>query len=112
MNPGGSPEADQHVARYVEDLTARAEVQVEPQKSIKLYIRSAELVFRQACIYRGEGDAEKAYVLFLKYSKYGGHLAGISDAWAVWCCGRSRGTPSTGPAWTWWGPSEQYGLAW
>lgn len=56
------------VADYLESLNKLAIVEVDPSKGFKLYTRSADMVFRQACIYRSEGDIEKAYILFLKYS--------------------------------------------
>lgn len=41
-----------------------------PHINIKHYFRSAELLLRQARVYRTEGDLENAYVLYLKYTKY------------------------------------------
>lgn len=58
------------VARYLAALHEMAEVSVDSSKPIRLYVRSAESVFKQACIYRSENDLEKAFILFLKYSKY------------------------------------------
>lgn len=58
------------VARYLDALHEMAEVSVDVSKPIRLYVRSAESVFKQACIYRSENDLEKAFILFLKYSKY------------------------------------------
>ncbi|KAJ8652193.1 hypothetical protein O0I10_012204 [Lichtheimia ornata] len=42
-----------------------------PHINIKHYFRSAELLLRQARVYRTEGDLENAYVLYLKYTNLG-----------------------------------------
>lgn len=63
---------EQRQAQYLETLHKLAEVPFDVSKPIKLYIRSAETVFKQACIYHNEGDLEKAFILYLKYSKYTG----------------------------------------
>ncbi|CDS10782.1 hypothetical protein LRAMOSA11268 [Lichtheimia ramosa] len=42
-----------------------------PHINIKHYFRSAELLLRQARVYRNEGDLENAYVLYLKYTNLG-----------------------------------------
>ena len=49
-----------------------------PHINIKHYFRSAELLLRQARVYRNEGDLENAYVLYLKYTKYYFSLLSLS----------------------------------
>lgn len=51
------------------DLAKLASISVDPNISIRLYFRSADLLFKQACIYKLEHDWEHAYVLYMKYTK-------------------------------------------
>lgn len=61
--------SDERLAAYLETLHAAAEVPLDTSRPIRFYVRSADSVFKQACIYKSEGDLEKAFILFLKYSK-------------------------------------------
>lgn len=64
-----SSEAGQ--AKYLNALHEMAEVpSLEVTKPIKIYARSANTVYQQAQIYQVENDLEKAFILYLKYSKY------------------------------------------
>lgn len=63
-------DGDARMAAYLERLHELAEVSIDLGKPLRLYIRSAETVYRQACIYKNEDDLEKSFILFLKYSKY------------------------------------------
>lgn len=53
---------------YLQKLNASSEVSIQLNKPLLWYIRSAETLYKQAAIYRREGDLEKAYILFMKYS--------------------------------------------
>lgn len=55
--------------RSTKDLADLAQVNVDPSKPIRYYLRSAELLIKQARIYRNEGDLEHAYFLYMKYTK-------------------------------------------
>ena len=55
--------------RSTAELSEQAVVSVEPNLSIRLYFRSAELLLRQARIYQLENDLERAYVQYMKYTK-------------------------------------------
>ncbi len=61
---------EEALSHYLDALHEMAEVTIDTNKPIRLYIRSAETVYRQACVYRSEKDLEKSFILFLKYSKY------------------------------------------
>lgn len=52
------------------ELNKLASVSVDQSIPIRLYFRSADLLIKQAHIYRSEGDLEQAYVLYMKYTKY------------------------------------------
>jgi ubiquitin carboxyl-terminal hydrolase-like protein len=56
------------VVTYLQRLNAVSEVSIQLNKPLLWYIRSAETLYKQAAIYRREGDLEKAYILFMKYS--------------------------------------------
>lgn len=51
------------------ELEKLATIPVDPNISIRLYFRSAALLFRQANIYKLEHDWEHAYILYMKYTK-------------------------------------------
>ncbi|ORZ03422.1 hypothetical protein BCR43DRAFT_510478 [Syncephalastrum racemosum] len=57
--------------RSTKDLADLAQVEVDPSKPIRYYLRSAELLIKQARIYRNEGDLEHAYFLYMKYTNLG-----------------------------------------
>lgn len=58
-------------SRYLNALHETAHMPLlDPNKPIRLYVRSANTLFHQAQIYQVENDLEKAFILFLKYSKY------------------------------------------
>jgi hypothetical protein len=61
---------EERAKNYLETLHKLAEVPIDNSKAFRLYTRSAESVYKQARIYRAEGDFEKSFILFLKYSKY------------------------------------------
>ncbi|KAG2192298.1 hypothetical protein INT47_008235 [Mucor saturninus] len=46
-------------------------IPVDPNISIRLYFRSADLLFKQAHIYKLEHDWEHAYVLYMKFTNLG-----------------------------------------
>lgn len=71
---------EERVAAYLNTLHQAAEVPFDVARPIRFYVRSADSVFKQACIYKAEGDLEKAFILFLKYSKY---VATTSDAYQL-----------------------------
>ena len=62
--------SEERLEHYLQSLHRAAEVTSDSSRPIRFYTRSADSVFRQACIYKSEGDLEKAFILFLKYSKY------------------------------------------
>lgn len=51
------------------ELAKQATVQVDPNTPIRLYFRSADLLLRQARVYKLEQDWDHAYVLYMKYTK-------------------------------------------
>jgi STAM-binding protein len=51
------------------ELGKQATISVDPNISIRLYFRSADLLLRQARVYKLEQDWEHAYVLYMKYTK-------------------------------------------
>ncbi|KAJ3287039.1 hypothetical protein HK104_008778 [Borealophlyctis nickersoniae] len=53
----------------LQELHRRANVQLDPRKPLKMYIRSTELLYKQARIYFEEQNLEMAYTMFLKVSK-------------------------------------------
>lgn len=70
-DPSSIDEVDEQrkLEAYLDNLHQMAEVPLDSSKPIRLYARSADSVFKQACIYRNEQDLEKSFVLFLKFSK-------------------------------------------
>lgn len=56
------------VLDYLQKLNTSSEVSIQLNKPLLWYIRSAETLYKQAAIYKREGDLEKAYILFMKYS--------------------------------------------
>lgn len=64
------------VEEYILKLYDQAEIlHIDPNKPVRMYVNSADTVFRQAAIYHREGDLERAFVLFIKYTKM--HLKGL-----------------------------------
>lgn len=61
--------SDDRLASYLANLHAAAEVPFDASRPIRFYVRAADSVFKQACIYKSEGDLEKSFILFLKFSK-------------------------------------------
>jgi hypothetical protein len=51
------------------ELGKQAVISVDPNIPIRLYFRSADLLLRQARVYKLEQDWERAYVLYMKYTK-------------------------------------------
>lgn len=66
--PEGAADLHAQVSQYFARLNEAADVGVDFTKPIRWYIRSAELVYKQACIYKRENDLERAYILFMKFS--------------------------------------------
>ena len=62
--------AETATIKYIEHITGLADITLDRSRNIKLYIHSTDSVYKQACIYRGEGNHEKCYILFLKFIKY------------------------------------------
>ncbi|KAI8972275.1 hypothetical protein BDB01DRAFT_474916 [Pilobolus umbonatus] len=54
--------------RSTTELNEQANLNIDPNIPIRLYIRSAALILRQAKVYELEHDLEKAYILYMKYS--------------------------------------------
>jgi STAM-binding protein len=57
------------IPRSTTELERQAAITVEPTISIRLYFRSADLLLKQARVYKLEQDFEHAYVLYMKYTK-------------------------------------------
>ncbi|KAI9280673.1 hypothetical protein BY458DRAFT_288686 [Sporodiniella umbellata] len=57
--------------RSTEELERLSNISVDPNIPVKLYFRSAELLLKQARIYRLENDLEHAYLLYMKYTNLG-----------------------------------------
>lgn len=55
--------------RSTTELGKQAAISVDPNIPIRLYFRSADLLLRQARVYKLEQDWEHAYVLYMKYTK-------------------------------------------
>ncbi|GAN08846.1 endosome-associated ubiquitin isopeptidase [Mucor ambiguus] len=53
------------------ELGKQAVISVDPNIPIRLYFRSADLLLKQARVYRLENDLEHAYVLYMKYTNLG-----------------------------------------
>ena len=64
------------VAQRLKAIHTKGLVDMDPSKSLKvkwltkLYLRSLELLFRQATIYLEKKHYLNAYILFLKYTEY------------------------------------------
>ncbi|KAJ2997990.1 hypothetical protein HDV02_004992 [Globomyces sp. JEL0801] len=52
----------------IKQLNKNAEINIDHSKNLILYLRSADMLFKQANIYYLELDYKRAYVLYLKYS--------------------------------------------
>jgi STAM-binding protein len=57
------------IPRSPTELEKQATVAVDPNLSIRLYFRSADLLLKQARVYKLEQDFEHAYILYMKYTK-------------------------------------------
>lgn len=57
--------------RSTTELGKQAVISVDPNIPIRLYFRSADLLLRQARVYKLEQDLEHAYVLYMKYTNLG-----------------------------------------
>ncbi|KAL9550327.1 hypothetical protein PS6_005600 [Mucor atramentarius] len=53
------------------ELGKQAVISVDPNIPIRLYFRSADLLLKQARVYKLEHDLEHAYVLYMKYTNLG-----------------------------------------
>ncbi|KAG0176420.1 hypothetical protein DFQ29_006168 [Apophysomyces sp. BC1021] len=53
------------------ELNKLATIQVDSSTPIRLYFRSADLLIKQARVYKAEGDFQHAYVLYMKYTNLG-----------------------------------------
>lgn len=51
------------------ELGRQATISVDPNIPIRLYFRSADLLLKQARVYKLENDLEHAYMLYMKYTK-------------------------------------------
>lgn len=67
------------------ELNKLASVSVDQSIPIRLYFRSADLLIKQARIYRSEGDLEQAYVLYMKYTKYATNIGTSFKEKYLWC---------------------------
>lgn len=54
--------------RSTAELSEQITVQVEHNVPIRLYFRSADLLLRQARVYKLENDLEHAFSLYMKYT--------------------------------------------
>ncbi|KAL7747343.1 hypothetical protein RI367_007245 [Sorochytrium milnesiophthora] len=52
----------------IAELNRRAHLSLDMSKDIKLYLRSAETLYKQGNMYHGEGSLQKAYELYMRYS--------------------------------------------
>ena len=66
--PEGVAGLHAQVSQYFIRLNEAADIGIDFTKPIRWYIRSAELVYKQACIYKRENDLERSYILFMKFS--------------------------------------------
>ncbi|GAB5585855.1 hypothetical protein Unana1_00755 [Umbelopsis nana] len=63
---------DLHVRPYsTAELNKLGAIKVDSNTPIRLYFRSADLLLKQARVYRNEGDLQEAYRLYMKYSNLG-----------------------------------------
>lgn len=53
---------------YMERLNRDGDILIDTTKPLRLYLRSAELLYKQGAVYLHEDNLEKAYTLFLKFS--------------------------------------------
>ncbi|CAM0138566.1 hypothetical protein VKS41_007186 [Umbelopsis sp. WA50703] len=53
------------------ELNKLSTIKVDSNTPIRLYFRSADLLLKQARVYRNEGDFQEAYRLYMKYSNLG-----------------------------------------
>ncbi|KAF1799931.1 hypothetical protein V8B55DRAFT_1542796 [Mucor lusitanicus] len=53
------------------ELGRQATISVDPNIPIRLYFRSADLLLKQARVYKLENDLEHAYMLYMKYTNLG-----------------------------------------
>ncbi|CEG69697.1 Putative Ubiquitin thiolesterase [Rhizopus microsporus] len=58
-------------SRSTEELEQLANITVDHNIPVKLYFRSAELLLKQARVYKLENDLEHAYILYMKYTNLG-----------------------------------------
>ncbi|KAI9144633.1 hypothetical protein BKA69DRAFT_1053510 [Paraphysoderma sedebokerense] len=68
MDSEGSEVEYEEVYLPLEELNRRSRIEVDVHKSARLYLRSAEMLFKQAKIYHNEGSLQKAYELYMRYS--------------------------------------------
>ncbi|KAI8329077.1 hypothetical protein BC941DRAFT_443827 [Chlamydoabsidia padenii] len=61
----------QNPPRSTEELGTLASIQVDSNTPIRLYFRSADLLIKQARVYKMEKDYQHAYVLYMKYTNLG-----------------------------------------
>ena len=54
--------------RSTAELGRLAAVQIDENTPIRLFFRSADLVIKQARVYKMEHDYEQAYILYMKYT--------------------------------------------
>lgn len=57
------------IPRSPAELGNQAAISVDSNIPIRLYFRSADLLLKQARVYKDENDLEHAYVLYMKYTK-------------------------------------------
>ncbi len=55
---------------YLDRLHRAAALSIDFERPIIYYLRSAASLFLQATIYLGEDDLEKAFILYVKFTKY------------------------------------------
>ncbi|KAI8376164.1 uncharacterized protein BYT42DRAFT_534381 [Radiomyces spectabilis] len=53
------------------ELNALAAIQFDSKTPIRLYFRSADLLIKQARVYKAENDLRHAYILYMKYTNLG-----------------------------------------
>ncbi|SAM06275.1 hypothetical protein [Absidia glauca] len=61
----------QNPPRSTKELGRLASIQVDSNTPIRLYFRSADLLIKQARVYKMEKDYQHAYVLYMKYTNLG-----------------------------------------
>ncbi|KAI8096923.1 uncharacterized protein BX664DRAFT_325188 [Halteromyces radiatus] len=61
----------QYPPRSTKELGRLASIQVDSNTFIRLYFRSADLLIKQARVYKMEKDYQHAYVLYMKYTNLG-----------------------------------------